>query len=334
MRPLYFLVAVYGSSLRSDYLIPRQLFLTSKYQSLSELPPGLKENVEKIQNTNSDLKMVWFGNEDCLQYFRLKHRHDIEELFPKLMNFGGRFASDLCRSTYLYYEGGFYLDLDVELELPLEQLVEADTAFMSAWHFGDGTKREMFGLLNAIVGVEPKSKIFEFTLNAMVSIDIGGLNGLRRSHFELSETQDELDSQDELNHTSGAALDSDVALKRRLRQNTNLNLRTTQQIDFGPLTLFEGLAEFMKTCSDPTEERFTDRVVCGKHIRLFREVYSARTENIRELGTALDAELRGKLVQRASFWSKFALVYSNGEHAPRVIGWSRFAGCKTARCEE
>merc|ERR1719399_1287987 len=70
----------------------------------------------------------------------------------------GYYRGDICRAAILYQEGGFYTDVDVELAVPLFQLVDENTTFMSALSInGD--------IFNGLIATVPKSEILGETLN-------------------------------------------------------------------------------------------------------------------------------------------------------------------------
>merc|ERR1719473_1937409 len=112
---------------------------------------------------NRDLKPVHFDNAACSDYLAKNQQGDLARIFSDYIKKGeGRFASDVCRAYYLYKEGGFYLDNDVELIKPLSELVEPETTFMSVWE-SQPVKDSFYtlrgGVLNAVMGAAPGSKI-------------------------------------------------------------------------------------------------------------------------------------------------------------------------------
>eukprot|EP00438_Fugacium_kawagutii_P025580 Skav215576 [mRNA] locus=scaffold2748:87075:88241:- [translate_table: standard] len=71
--------------------------------------------------------------------------------------FRGSFRGDICRAAILYREGGFYVDLDVELLVPLATMIRVSTTFLSAFT-ADGA------MLNAIMACTPYSEVLHETL--------------------------------------------------------------------------------------------------------------------------------------------------------------------------
>merc|ERR1719440_1187845 len=107
-------------------------------------------NILNTQSLSGQLKFRWFGGEACRQYIKDHYDEELVEMFDSQL--GGMYRGDICRSAVLYNEGGFYLDVDVEMTVPMTSLVDQDTTFASAFSVnGD--------IFNAILAAEPKSEI-------------------------------------------------------------------------------------------------------------------------------------------------------------------------------
>lgn len=63
----------------------------------------------------------------------------------------------------LFQEGGFYMDLDVELSFPLHELVDESTTFMSVYESPDDDPTS--GVLNALLAVAPGSTVMKHALH-------------------------------------------------------------------------------------------------------------------------------------------------------------------------
>lgn len=137
--------------------IPQKLFLTSQYASLDACPAELRANVQRTLDLNPGIAVTWFNDEACLNFLNATGDPRLPQVFKRARF--GKFRSDLCRSAYLAKEGGFYLDLDVQMAVPLERLAAPGTTFLSAW-----AGREV---LNALIGVRPGSPILQRTVEAM-----------------------------------------------------------------------------------------------------------------------------------------------------------------------
>jgi hypothetical protein len=112
------------------------------------------------RDQRSDIKLRWFGDDSCHNYISEHYDEELTKLFDSAHP--GYYRGDICRAAILYNEGGFYTDVDVELAVPLVQLVDDDTTFMSAFSVnGD--------IFNGLLAVEPKSVIMYHTLQEIRS---------------------------------------------------------------------------------------------------------------------------------------------------------------------
>mmetsp|Transcript_61939 Transcript_61939/g.98130 ORF Transcript_61939/g.98130 Transcript_61939/m.98130 type:complete len:337 (+) Transcript_61939:60-1070(+) len=145
--------------------IPRQLILTGKPDTFDQMPSDIQSNVVNNIRWNlisipqrdeaSVIRMRWFGDSTCHAYISEHYDAELLKMFDDAHP--GYYRGDICRAAVLYNEGGFYTDVDVELALPLVQLVDENTTFMSSFSInGD--------IFNGIIAVEPKSSIMNRTL--------------------------------------------------------------------------------------------------------------------------------------------------------------------------
>ena len=132
-----------------NIVIPSQLVLTGP-GSLLDLPVELRRNAERTMSANPGFQVRWFSDADCHSYITRHFDAELAGMFRR--EYRGSFRGDLCRTAVLYREGGFYVDLDFELLVPLTSLVGLSTTFMSAYT-ADGA------MLNAIMASEPFSSI-------------------------------------------------------------------------------------------------------------------------------------------------------------------------------
>jgi hypothetical protein len=138
------------------------LILTGKNESFDSLPADTKDNIRRILKEDPAMKMRWLGDKACSSYIREHYDKELLEFFNAEPH--GSRRGDLCRTAVLLREGGFYLDLDVVLAVPLRDLVDDDTSFMSAYEDPD---RVDAGLLNAIIAAEPGSTVLSRTLEVL-----------------------------------------------------------------------------------------------------------------------------------------------------------------------
>jgi len=136
--------------------IPKQLIMTGKPETFEEMSAAVQANIQHtLSLSGDDVKFRWFGDQACRQYIKDHYEADLLLLFDKERH--GYYRGDICRAAVLYQEGGFYLDVDLQLAVPLTSLVDADTTFASAYSHSDG-------VYNAIIATVPKSPILAETL--------------------------------------------------------------------------------------------------------------------------------------------------------------------------
>merc|ERR1719440_732361 len=129
--------------------LPAQLIMTGKPETVEEMPGDVSANIRNTQRLSGHLSFRWFGDKACRQY--IKDHYD-EELVDMFDSQKGMYRGDICRSAVLYNEGGFYLDADLEMAVPITSIVDKDTTFASAYSDnGD--------IFNAIIAAEPKSEV-------------------------------------------------------------------------------------------------------------------------------------------------------------------------------
>lgn len=144
-----------GVGRRADYVrrIPLQLIFTWKGSTMDQLPPPLLQNVQRTIAMNSDLQVRWLGDAECRGYLQSYYDQELVQFFTQEKL--GMYRGDICRAAVLAKEGGFYVDLDFQLNEPLTTLVENDTTFMSAFGHYDWDH----GILNALMGATPDNPI-------------------------------------------------------------------------------------------------------------------------------------------------------------------------------
>lgn len=140
--------------------IPRQFVMTSKEASPDSLPPPVLANLRRTLalETEPAPYMRWLDDSACTAYLE---EHFGQLFKSRLVNEPrGSFRGDICRAAVLYREGGFYVDLDVQMRVPLTSLVDNNTTFMTAFT-ADGA------ILNAIIATEPRNPVMAETLREL-----------------------------------------------------------------------------------------------------------------------------------------------------------------------
>lgn len=145
--------------------VPEQLVLTGVPEKFHDVPETLSKNIAEILKVDSHIKLRWLGDAACSKYVwqhfndtGLGEHYDNEPI--------GAFRGDICRAAVLFREGGYYLDMDIQLRTPLSKLIDVETDFMTAFSAGNGRARgkHIGSMLNAVMAAEPNSPVLASTL--------------------------------------------------------------------------------------------------------------------------------------------------------------------------
>jgi hypothetical protein len=150
------------------HLIPRQVIFTGKPRRLHDMPKEVQFNVQQtagrhatasnVWHPTAGLQPRWFGDEACHAYIKKYYDEELLGFFETVDR--GAYRGDICRAAVLYREGGFYTDVDVQMAVPLEDIVDEHTTFASV-HSINGD------IFNGLLAVVPNSEIMGETLQQM-----------------------------------------------------------------------------------------------------------------------------------------------------------------------
>jgi hypothetical protein len=130
--------------------------MTGKYASIHALPPEPFSNLQKTFQFLGGITLRYLSDTECIQY--LESHFDAELVADYKAEQHGSFRGDICRSALLLKEGGYYMDLDLELHVPLASLVGPKTTLMSVYAFIPSTVAEPVPMiLNALMAMHPGS---------------------------------------------------------------------------------------------------------------------------------------------------------------------------------
>ena len=105
--------------------IPKNIYITCNNKSnypdillknLSELNPGFTINI--------------YGDKECIDFLEKYFSKDYANFFNRIPD--GAIKADFWRACILYIFGGIYLDADVILKMPLINLIDKDTTFLTS----------------------------------------------------------------------------------------------------------------------------------------------------------------------------------------------------------
>ena len=263
--------------------IPRTLLITLiKSESVDAMGEPHSGNVNHNIVTNEDLRTFYFDKDAC---FSLLMRQGHPRLSGLVKSYrkgdDDSFASGICRAAYLYEWGGFYLDNDVEVLLPLTELVDAHISFMSVWSSRKGsgphptfTSKE---ITNNFMGVEPKSPIFANVLHEYWKMAANGQSLLQK--------------------------------------------------EAGPEILQTAFENFMKSCNDETNVKFSEASICGKQVRMFFELKmdDSNQTDAAHVEPALLNTVSDEIASRTGNMKEYALL--DLAKKQRLVGWPRCFAC-------
>jgi hypothetical protein len=130
--------------------------MTGKYPTINSLPPEAFKNLQNTFQFLGGITLRYLSDAECIQY--LESHFDAELVNYYKAEQHGSFRGDICRSALLLREGGYYMDLDVQLHVPLASLVGPTTTLMSVYAFVPSTVAEPVPMiLNALMAMPPGS---------------------------------------------------------------------------------------------------------------------------------------------------------------------------------
>jgi len=143
---------------QSNLKIPRHVILTGPFGTFAEVRRH-RGDLAALGIT-PDMQVRYFNDTACRKYL-LRTAPELATFFSQEQ--GGSFRGDICRTAVLAKEGGFYVDLDMQLVAPLEQLVDDQTTFMTA-----RSDAGNLGCLNALIAVTPENPVMRRALDAIL----------------------------------------------------------------------------------------------------------------------------------------------------------------------
>jgi mannosyltransferase OCH1-like enzyme len=102
-------------------VVPRNLFLT---WSTKDLPPGMRANVDRLMTQNPTFKVTLSDDTDCRDFLRNHFPPEVAQAFDALKP--GAYKADLWRLCVLYVNGGIYMDIKLQNQVPLTSLLDRE----------------------------------------------------------------------------------------------------------------------------------------------------------------------------------------------------------------
>lgn len=170
--------------------------LTTPESSLSdEEDVALSKNVHQIVSFHPESSVRFLSDEDCVNSIRatLGKETKLVEYFNKEEK--GMYKADICRGAALYETGGLYFDIDIEARMPLWDVIDVGTEFVTTLVHKDSN--HLGGFFQAFIGVTARHRVMKRYLEIFVEyyegkVEVNGPLGvyfLRMAYDELSREE-------------------------------------------------------------------------------------------------------------------------------------------------
>lgn len=107
-------------------MIPKKIYQSYKTK---DLPPKMKDNVQKLKDMNPEYEYELWDDNDCrkflLDFFGENYANAFDVLAP------GAAKCDFWRYAMLYTKGGVYMDIDLVPLVPLREIIDDSDEFVS-----------------------------------------------------------------------------------------------------------------------------------------------------------------------------------------------------------
>jgi len=90
--------------------------------SSNNIPVRMMETVKKTMAMTPEFDNYFFSDNDCIKFIEDNYEPNVAKAFRCLKP--GAYKSDLWRYCILYKKGGIYIDIKLELQLPLMSILE------------------------------------------------------------------------------------------------------------------------------------------------------------------------------------------------------------------
>lgn len=144
-----------------DSRIPKVIYQTSK-QSLSMMPPKMKNAVQSFQNLNPHYEYRHYDDECCLEMLISHFGNDSQQVYTYTHLLPPAFKADFWRYCVLYLFGGIYVDVDMVALLPFDRYLLLNYSFITV------SERIPFGLYNAFIASRPRHPILRLCINLIM----------------------------------------------------------------------------------------------------------------------------------------------------------------------
>lgn len=150
-----------------DQKIPKVIYQTMNSTLVNV--DRYKFSVQAWQKLNPEYEYYYFDALDARKFVETHFDKQVGDAYDILLP--GAFKADLFRLCLLYVYGGCYVDSQTQPFIPLREIIEADSEFVSARDVAD------YGILQAFLCTVPKHPVLKRAIDQIVS------NVFQRKHF-------------------------------------------------------------------------------------------------------------------------------------------------------
>lgn len=113
----------------------------------TELPPLLKEHVQKLRRLNQDYEYKLWTDKDIHDFIYENYGYGILDYYLRINRKYGACRADLFRYLCLYKCGGVYLDIKSTCDRPFSNIIRLEDEYLlSQWENGPADRWPYFGL--------------------------------------------------------------------------------------------------------------------------------------------------------------------------------------------
>jgi len=143
-----------GESVNTDK-VPKHIYQTWHSK---EMPPKMKECVEKLKSDNPEFEHHLFSDEESREFIEKHFEEEVLNAYDALIP--GTFKADLWRYCVLYQNGGVYLDIKYKCNDGFRLKDIANDNFFAREYNGEGTGLSEKPVYTGIMISKPKNPVF------------------------------------------------------------------------------------------------------------------------------------------------------------------------------
>jgi hypothetical protein len=168
------------------------LITTPEEQLADEEDRALSLNVQHIVSLHHESTVRFLNDDDCKSSIRATLGDDTKLIQYFDAETHGMYKADICRGAALYETGGLYFDIDIEAKMPMWDVIQRQTEFVTVLVHKDSNHHG--GFFQAFIGVTPKHRVMKRYVELFVEYYEGkvkvdgplGVYFLRMAYDELS----------------------------------------------------------------------------------------------------------------------------------------------------